>query len=452
MAENSRSTFDFSDQYGSDPIVRRYRPTDYMDIREAEQASRSAAAQRELSEANLAKAQAELSAQLAPMKAASDAIASMSSLIKTRTALRDEASIRRDSAAISSGLGQVQDLKSLSTLGQSNRMGLKDEEARVLYTDRAMSLFTSATANAQNPFEVDRAFSEIDPVIAALPEMQTVYNNAKAQAERRFNLSTTFAATPSLGTLPTTPSGEIDVAAGMTGVAVKQAEEGRREDARKDLQFVQKQIEALERKVSTDTDTLGAPSPSDTLELDQLRADARILLGQVLQRDRGSAGTSAPTPVPPEPSAAADAVGTLLPGAAAAPLPAATQAAVASSEATGGETPAVAPTPAPTPTPEAATLEQEALKAAQTAAPKQTAPGAGRAAKAVEAKRKRDEANRIKLLKDERTKLQSAIYQKQGRGGGGRLTTRLKPGLGEDDDVVQRTQARIDEITAELGK
>jgi hypothetical protein len=39
-----------------------------------------------------------------------------------------------------------------------------------------------------------------------------------------------------------------------------------------------------------------------------------------------------------------------------------------------------------------------------------------------------------------------------GRGGGGRLTTRLKPGLTEDSEVVQRTQTRIDEITAEIGE
>jgi len=448
MAENNRSTFDFSDQYGSDPIVRRYRPTNYMDIRESEAATRSVAAQRELSEANLAKAQAELSAQLAPMKAASDAIASMSSLIKTRTALQDEAAIRRDSAAISESIGQAGDLKSLTAIGQSNRMGLKDEGTKMLYTDRTVGLFTSATINAQNPFEVDRVFSEMDPMVAALPEVQTAYNNIRTQAERRFNVSTTYAASPSLGTVPTTPSGEIEVAAGMTGVAVQEAAEARRENARKDLQFVQKQIEALERKVSLDTDTLGAPVQSDTLELDQLRADASILLREVLQRDRKS--TEAPTAaaVPPEPSAAADAVGALLPSGAAAPLPAATQAAVASSAATGGETPVTTAAPAPAP----ATLEQEAQQAAETAAPERIAPGAGRAAKAAEAKRKRDEANRIKLLKDERTKLQSAIYQKQGRGGGGRITTRLKPGLDEDNDVVQRTRARIDEITAELGK
>ncbi len=449
MAENNRSTFDFSDQYGSDPIFRRYRPTNYMDIRETESATRSAVAQRELSEANLAKAQAELSAQLAPMKAASDAIASMSSLIKTRTALQDEAAIRRDSAAISESIGQAGDLKSLTALGQSNRMGLKDEETKMLYTDRATGLFTSATINAQNPFEVDRVFSEMDPMVAALPEMQTAYKNIREQAERRFNVSTTYAAKPSLGVVPTTQGGQVDVTAAGLEVAAETGREERRKSAAETLKLVQNRIRDLQSKIADDTDQLGKADESDMAELKQLNVDSRNLMIEVMQRGGVESGTVEnraeqfaslfPSSANTGPAAAAAASSAATGGAtAAAPTPVTT--------APAPPTPAVEAPPAP-PAPVPKSLEEELaeeIKSSQQEAVRPVVERIKRERAEVTEKAKR--RARAKELRDEKTRLEKALYT----GTGSRR--KLKAGLSENSDAVRRTQARIDEITAELGK
>ena len=144
MAEESRSTFDFSDQFGSDPIVRRYRPTNLVDIRGAEAGVREAAATREMAEANLAKVQAELTAQLAPMKTGVEMITTMSDLVKQRTALQENLAIKRGATAISEGLNNADlDLKSLGQLiSGSNAIGLKDTDTGVRARSMILSKWT----------------------------------------------------------------------------------------------------------------------------------------------------------------------------------------------------------------------------------------------------------------------------------------------------------------------
>lgn len=445
MAIGDRSAFDFSDQYGSDPVMRRYRPVDYMDIREAEAMARSSEAQRQEAEANLAKAQAELNAQLAPMKFAQEQVKTMSDMLKTKSTIQEEIAVQQNATAIVEGLSKAKNLDEVVALGNSHLLGLRDTVAGPMWRSSALNGFRQLTDNAQSVAEVETAYAGIPASVAADPEFKGLYDMAKAQAERREGVRKAYAAEPSLGAIPTTQGGQVDVTAAGLAVAAKGGEEERRKRAGETLKLVQNRIRDLQSKIAEDTNTLGKPDKSDTDELKQLNADSRNLITEVMRRGGVESGTVDNTP---------EQFASLFPSSANTG-PAA--AAAASSAATGGETataptPPVAAVPTPVPTPVPTTLEQEALQAAETAAPKQTAPGAGRAAKAAEGKRKRDEANRIKLLKDERTKLQSAIYQKLGRGGGGRLTTRLKPGLTEDNEVVQKTLTRINEITAEIGE
>lgn len=444
MAQQSRSAFDFSDQYGTDPVMRRYRPVDFMDIREAESAVRSSAASRELAEANLAAAQAELNARLAPMKMASETIKSMSDMLKTKTAIEEEAAIQRSAAAIADGLGKAGDLDSVIALGNANFIGLRDGVIGPQWRVSALNGFKQAVDNAQSVAEVETAYAKLPSSVAFEPEFKGSYDNAKAQAERREGVRKAYASEPALGVVPTTPGGQVDVTAAGLAIAAKAGEKERATQAINFADTLQDRIKSLRAKIKEDLDSKAGVDQNDIDEIRDLEKAAskavaaagtfyQPAVSQITDKEVVQGGNS--TVLPPE------AVRTT----AGAPA-----AAAASSAATGGGT-APAPTPVAVPTP-AITLDQEALQAAEAAAPKRTAPGAGRAAKATEAKRKRDEANRIQLLKDERSKLQSAIYQKQGRGGGGRVTTRLKPGLEPGNEVVQKTLARINEITAEIGE
>ena len=341
MAEESRSTFDFSDQFGSDPIVRRYRPTDLVDIRGAEAGAREAAATRELAEANLSKVQAELTAQLAPMKTGVEMITTMSNLVKQRTALQEDVAIKRGATAISEGLNNPDlDLKALGQLvSGSNAIGLRDEETGVRARSIMLDKFTQSTDAASSPYEVDVAFSSIPAALAAEPGFQTARTSALAQAALRQGVRQSFASAPSLGEVPVTAAGGVDVPGAQLSIAAEAGAQERRKEARENLRFVQTEIQSLERKA----EGIGELTPNEQLELDTLRGDARILLREVLQRDvsEGSQSTEPAEPAAP----AGDVIASILPpGAVAAP----DQAAAASAAATGGAT----STPSPTATPQ----------------------------------------------------------------------------------------------------
>ena len=346
MAEESRSTFDFSDQFGSDPIVRRYRPTNLVDIRGAEAGAREAAATQQLAEANLSKVQAELTAQLAPIKTGVEMIATMADLVKQREVFKENATIGRDATVISEGLGAVKNLSDWNTLVSGNLSGMKDVDVGVRARGVGLGLFTSATDNALTPYEVDVAYSKLPAAVATEPEFKTAYDNARKMAETRENVSKNFA-TFNLGQPPTTPQGGVDVSGAGLNIASELGAEKRRGEARDNIRFVQNAIQSLERKA----DGVDGLTPNEQLELDTLRGDERSLIREVMGRD-----TPEGTPPPAESeSPTGDVIGTsIIPaGAVAAP----DQAAAASAAATGGATstpPNSVPAPeSPTATPQA---------------------------------------------------------------------------------------------------
>ena len=438
MAEESRSTFDFSDQFGSDPITRRYRPTNLVDIRGAEAGAREAAATRELAEANLAKVQAELTAQLAPMKTGVEMITTMSNLVKQRAVFKENATIGRDATVISEGLGAVKNLSDWNTLVSGNLSGMKDVDVGVRARGVGLGLFTSATDNALTPYEVDVAYSKLPAAVATEPEFKTAYDNARKMAETRENVSKNFA-TFNLGQPPTTPQGGVDVSGAGLNIASELGAEKRRGEARDNLRFVQNIIQSLERKA----EGLGELTPNEQLELDTLRGDERSLIREVMGRS-----TPEGTPPPAESeSPTGDVIGTsIIPaGAVAAP----DQAAAASAAATGGatstpETPVSAPTPEKSPL----TLEEEARQAVQ-----QGQQAEIRASTAPIREKRRAEANRriekgkrrinLRNLVEEKSRLLKAIYDDE-------KGQKLKRGIAPDSDIVKRVQARIAEIDTEL--
>jgi hypothetical protein len=186
---------------------------------------------------------------------------------------------------------------------------------------------------------VDVAFSSIPAALAAEPGFQTARTSALAQAALRQGVRQSFASAPSLGEVPVTAAGGVDVPGAQLSIAAEAGAQERRKEARENLRFVQTEIQSLERKA----EGIGELTPNEQLELDTLRGDARILLREVLQRDvsEGSQSTEPAEPAAP----AGDVIASILPpGAVAAP----DQAAAASAAATGGAT----STPSPTATPQ----------------------------------------------------------------------------------------------------
>jgi hypothetical protein len=436
MAEESRSTFDFSDQFGSDPIVRRYRPTDLVDIRGAEAGAREAAATRELAEANLSKVQAELTAQLAPMKTGVEMITTMSNLVKQRTALQEDVAIKRGATAISEGLNNPDlDLKALGQLvSGSNAIGLRDGETGVRARSIMLDKFRQSTDAASSPYEVDTAFSFVPATVAAEPEFQAARTNALAQAALREGVKKAFASEPSLGGVPVTAGGGVDVPGATISIAAEAGAQQRRKEAQENLRFVQPAIERLERR-----ELEGSLTNLERLELKNLQSSATNLLSQILGGvpQEGGEDTS-------------DLDASIGGGGGGAATPPTTTAAPEPS--TAATTPAAAPAPAPVvpETPKPLTLEEEAMQAAE-----QGVQAAARASIAPQLEQKRAaQAQRIEAakrrlnlgnLREERSRLLKSIYDNE-------KGQKLKRGLAPDSDIVKRVQARIAEIDTELPK
>ena len=278
MAEESRSTFDFSDQFGSDPIVRRYRPTNLVDIRGAEAGAREAAATRELAEANLSKVQAELTAQMAPMKTGLEMVTTMSELMKNRAALQEESAIKTAAAAISEGLGNPNlDLKGVSQLvAGSNAIGLRDEQVGLTVRSLLLDKFKQSTDNAESPYEVDRVFSLLPATVAGDPMFVAARTGALSQANLRQGVMKSSAAEPNLGPVPVTPEGLIDVPKAEINIAAEAGVQDRRKAAQENLRFVQPQIDRLRTKESD-----GSMTNEERLQLKDLEARVPGLIAQM---------------------------------------------------------------------------------------------------------------------------------------------------------------------------
>jgi hypothetical protein len=439
MAEEPRSTFDFSDQFGSDPITRRYSRTGSADIRLAEAGALEAAATRQLAESNLAKVQAELTAQLAPMKMGVEMATTMSELVKRRTALQEESAIRTSAATISEGLGNPNlDLPGLSQLVSGpNTIGLRDPETGVRVRSLMLDKFKQAVDNAESPYEVDTVFSSIPSTLAAEPEFVTARTNALSQANLRQGVRQSFASEPSLGGVPVTTAGGVDVPGAQISIAAEAGAQERRKEARENLRFVQPQIDRLRGK-----DLDGSLTNEERLQLKDLEARVPGLLSQMFdgtaQRLGGGEDTS-------------DLDAYIGGGGGAATPPTTT----ATTEPPTAAAPAPAPAPsAPAPvvpeTPKPLTLEEEAMQAAE-----QGVQAAARASIAPQLEQKRAaQAQRIEAakrrlnlgnLREERSRLLKSIYDNE-------KGQKLKRGLAPDSDIVKRVQARIAEIDTELPK
>lgn len=359
---NYKSPFDFSDEYGGDPIMRKYGQYGDVgvgDIQSAQAATGAAAARRQLAEANLSVAQADLNAKLAPMKAQAEAIASMSNLITQKNSIEKDARMRRDSANLTSTLNKVESLDELRDLVSANQFGMDDEQTAALVTDRATSLFRAAADNATSTYDVDKLYASLPTSVASKTELINMHKNLSDMAGRREKVLTGVAEIK-LPFSPVTATGELDVARGEQILAAERTKKDLEKEAQAETE---KRIDNIRQSYSIVTRRLAEAPPmsqpdpqlvalKNSLESQLVEYSKSLIPGigqppttdgsKPLGTTGGSDWTTDLIPqgvtVPPSKSAGQGGTGTV-------PTTAAEAAAEAASE------PNVTPTPTPTPVP-----------------------------------------------------------------------------------------------------
>lgn len=455
VGEN-KSAFDFTDELGVDPMMRRYGGLTSVGMVSSQRAASAAAAKRQLAEAQLATAQTELNAKLTPMKTASEAIASIADLMKQKSALEENAAVQRSAAAISESIPRAKNLDDLIALSSGNELGLRDNIVGPKYVSSIIDSFRATTDNLQSSVDVDSVYAKLPATVAALPEVKGAYDNAKNQATLRQSVREKFAfAGMPVSEIPTTQTGGVDVTEAGMALSSKAGEEARRKDTIEYIKLLQSRTRDLRAKMDEDksTSATGMPQESDVDEFNTMQSQIGSLMSGL------AAGIAAPTPMPTpitptvqpttQPESGQDNVGSVLPpgvsqgpSAAAAASTAATKISASKPVTAQEETTQALSELASKPQPEPMSLEEE-LKAASEAALKE------KVLQSVQPKLKQKQAERegrvakaerrlkIKNLKDEKIKLEKAIS---------------KSGLGEDSDVVKRAKIRISEINKEIGE
>lgn len=369
----AQSPFDFSDQFGSDPMMRRYDRVTSYDVRGAELRAQTAMARRELAKAEFETAQSELEAKLAPMKMASDMVTSMSNLLTQKNSIEKDTRMRRDSANLTSTLNKVESLDELRDLVSVNQFGMDDEQTAALVTDRATSLFRAAADNATSTYDVDKLYASLPTSVASKTELINMHKNLSDMAGRREKVLTGVAEIK-LPFSPVTPTGELDVARGEQILAAertkKDLEKEAQAEAEKRIDNIRQSYGIVTRRLA-EAPPMSQPDPQlvalkNSLE-SQLVEYSKSLIPGIGQppsdgsKPSGTAGVSDWTTdlipqgvaVPPSKSAGQGGTDTV-------PTTAAEAAAEAASE------PNVTPTPTPTPVPATSRTKTAAeLRAAQ---------------------------------------------------------------------------------------
>jgi len=266
----SDSTFNFDDQYGSDPITRRY-DVKYGELSAAQAATRASAAGRQLAEAKLATAQAELDAQLAPLKAVNDAFTTMSGTMAEKTKLERSMKVRRDATAINEGLGAVENLDGLIQLQNSNAAGMEDEDAKTSLENKALNFYVRDLDTAQNLNDVNRIATKLPPSYASNPAFDRAYQAAVLQNKRRedFYRSAAEAGIP----IEERQKFGSDVLAGEQLVAEQTGTEKRKEAKRADIRLIMSRIGDLQKegKAQMEQDLLTEMPTDIALEIQSLQ-------------------------------------------------------------------------------------------------------------------------------------------------------------------------------------
>jgi hypothetical protein len=436
----TKSIFDFEDEYGADPIISRYGATPSR-ARSYELKAELAGAKRLDAEAELAQAQAEEEAKLAPLRAVSERFKVINDLSSERSKLEEDARRRTAEANLNEQLPKAGNILELDKLVAENaEVALSPVQmerinlTRSKFKERDKADLRTKLPGVMTPEDVDKwELWAAERQLLGDQEVQTMLDIWRGVAVKK---GAAMKGLTQLGaqSMPVTSKGEFDVdraeniveSLGRTDIRTlsaaqrgiqKQLEDPMLDPEGPDAQALQSDLTNINRQIAgitsrSDQQTTRAAMDLQSLggNLDDMDEDFRAILG--------GGGSGALTPQNP---------------------------AVPKPETSDRATPKAAVKPA--------TLEERLAETVSEAEKTQrTAPGAGRAQMAEEASRKREAANREQTLASEKQRLMSSLYQSKGRGAGGGLSNRLRPGLSAESEEVKQALARIAEIDKELAE
>lgn len=426
----NNSVFDFEDEFGSDPLLRRYGVSPTVS-RSYEVQAEVAAARRLNAEAELAQAQAEEEAKLAPLRAVSEQFRVINDLTSQRSKLEEDARRRTAEANINELLPKAATSMDVDRLVAENADVVLSpaQMERINFTkqkfiERDKADLRTKLPGVMSPEDVDKwELWAAERQLLGDAEVKTMLDIWRGVATKK---GAAMKGLSQLGaqSMPVTPKGEFDVARaenivetlGRTDIrTLSAAQRGLQQQLANiddpespEATALQADLTNINRQIANVANRSDQQTTRAALDLQSLGGSPEAI-DEDLQGILGIK-KPAPTPTPTEPA------------------------------------PAQAPTAAasaPTPTEkEPISLEEEIKQAAEADRRERTLRSVQPKLDARKAEResriaKAESRAKRKTLIDEREKLNKAITD---------------AGLGEETDVIKRAKARIAEINQELGE
>lgn len=429
----NNSVFDFEDEFGSDPLLRRYGVSPTVS-RSYEVQAEVAAARRLNAEAELAQAQAEEEAKLAPLRAVSEQFRVINDLTSQRSKLEEDARRRTAEANINELLPKAATSMDVDRLVAENAdVVLSPAQmerinfAKQKFIERDKADLRTKLPGVMSPEDVDKwELWAAERQLLGDAEVKTMLDIWRGVAAKK---GSAMKGLTQLGaqSMPVTRQGEFDVARaenivetlGRTDIrTLSAAQRGLQQQLANiddpespEATALQADLTNINRQIASVANRSDQQTTRAALDLQSLGGNPEAI-DEDLQGILGIK-KPAPAPAPTEPAPAAP-----------------TQAPTAAAS-------------APTPTEQKPiSLEEEIAQAAEADRRERTLRSvqpkleARRAEKESRIAKAENRAKR-KTLIDERERLNKAITD---------------AGLGEETDVVKRAKARIAEINQELGE
>jgi hypothetical protein len=159
--DEDKSVFSFEDEFGSDPLLRRYGVTPTA-VRAATANAELATAKRLNAEADLEVAQAEQEARIAPLRAVADRFKMINELSSQKYQLEQDARTRTAATSINDLLPKIGSATELEELIANNSDGLLDKETSLRVDARRLQLRTRDKAELRAKLPKAMSTAEIN--------------------------------------------------------------------------------------------------------------------------------------------------------------------------------------------------------------------------------------------------------------------------------------------------
>jgi hypothetical protein len=261
--DEDKSVFSFEDEFGSDPLLRRYGVTPTA-VRAATANAELATAKRLNAEADLEVAQAEQEARIAPLRAVADRFKMINELSSQKYQLEQDARTRTAATSINDLLPKIGSATELEELIANNSDGLLDKETSLRVDARRLQLRTRDKAELRSKLPKAMSTAEINDFkmwagerqLLGDPEVTSLFDTWSQVAGEKESLMEGLR-NKGVQQMPVTPSLEFDVATARDAL--------RGEYTRQDVSTDRTILENLNRQRTSILD----PDAPEAQELDE---------------------------------------------------------------------------------------------------------------------------------------------------------------------------------------